>query len=102
MYRLVLHNKLHTYTSCFRIYRKSALRELEIRNRGFLGMAEILAALDRRGLTIRECPAVLESRILGQSKMRTLRSILGHLRLLARLVVDRLGRAALAPLTRRG
>jgi hypothetical protein len=43
------------------------------------------------GRTIVEFPALLEVRLLGRSKMKTLRTILGHLRLLARLSVARLG-----------
>ncbi len=89
-YRLLLRNKLHTFTSCCRVYRKSALNGLQIRAGGFLGMAEMVAALDRNGAVIRECPAVLESRILGTSKMRTLRTIFAHIGLLARLTGKRL------------
>jgi hypothetical protein len=37
-----------------------------------------------------ECPAVLEARLLGYSKMKTVRTILGHLRLLIRLGFARL------------
>ena len=90
MYRLLLRNKLHTFTSCFRIYRKSALRDVHLRSPGFLGMAEMIAQLDRQGAIIGEHPAVLESRILGVSKMRTLRVIFAHLGLLSRLVTGRL------------
>ncbi len=88
-YRVLLHNKLHTYTSCFRVYRRSAVVGLPLMSEGFLGMAEMIVALDHRGARIREFPAVLESRILGQSKMRTLRAIVEHLGLLRRLVTRR-------------
>lgn len=98
IYRLVLHHQLATYTSCFRIYRKQAVAGLLIREGGFLGVAEMLGRLDLQGGNIAECPAVLEVRLLGRSKMKVLRTIAGHLRLLARLGVDRVlnrhGRAA--------
>lgn len=93
LYRVVLHHPLATYTSCFRVYRRSAFQDLEIREGGFLGVTEMLGLLDLRGANIAECPAVLEVRLLGRSKMKTLRTIAGHLRLLVRLSLRRLKRS---------
>jgi len=90
MYRLVLHHRLATYTSCFRVYRRQAMSGLQVREAGFLGVAEMLGRLDLRGGNIVECPAVLEARLLGHSKMKTLRTIFGHLRLLIHLGFTRL------------
>lgn len=92
LYRRVLRQKLYTYTSCFRVYRRKAVAGLPLREEGFLGVAEILARLDLQGSAIVEHPAALEVRLLGQSKMRVLRSVAGHLGLLARLAVLRLFR----------
>ena len=89
LYRLVLRNKLHTYTSCFRLYRRSAVHNLEITEGGFLGITELIGKLDQRGSVIIECPAVLEGRVLGESKMNVFPAALGHLCLLARLMTDR-------------
>ncbi|MBJ6923090.1 glycosyltransferase family protein, partial [Vibrio cholerae] len=44
-YRLVLRSNLSTYTSCFRVYRKTAVANIEIENGGFLGVAEMLGKL---------------------------------------------------------
>jgi polysaccharide deacetylase family protein (PEP-CTERM system associated) len=90
LYRLVLRQRLATYTSCFRVYRRSAMLDLELREGGFLGVAEMLGVLDLDGRRIVECPANLEVRLLGQSKMRVLKTGAGHLRLLARLIARRL------------
>jgi polysaccharide deacetylase family protein (PEP-CTERM system associated) len=89
MYRLVLRHKLHTYTSCFRVYRRSAFAGLPLRHSGFLGIAEMLGRLDLGGGRIVECPATLEVRMLGRSKMKIARTIVGHLGLLARLASTR-------------
>jgi dolichol-phosphate mannosyltransferase len=89
LYRLVLRQKLYTYTSCFRVYRRRAVLELPIQETGFQGIAEIVARLDLQGAKIVEYPAVLDVRKFGQSKMKVLRTILGHLHLLSRLVVLR-------------
>jgi polysaccharide deacetylase family protein (PEP-CTERM system associated) len=90
LYRRVLRQKLHTYTSCFRVYRRRAVADLPVRENGFLGVAEILARLDLQGSTVVEHPATLEVRLLGTSKMKVLRTVAGHLRLLLRLAALRL------------
>ena len=86
LYRRVLPQKLYTYTSCFRLYRKSKVLPLEIKRSGFLGVAEILGKLILSGSRVAEMPAALEVRMLGRSKMKTLRTIFGHLRLMTRLL----------------
>lgn len=93
LYRLVLHNKLSHYTSCFCVYRKSGVYDLALRNERYVGITEILALLDLQGAKIVEYPAVLEVRLLGQSKMKILKTIGGHLQLLAFLVGERLSAA---------
>ena len=97
MYAVVLHHRLATYTSCFRVYRRSAVRRLSVRDGGFLGVAELLGRLDLDGGRIVECPAVLEVRLLGRSKMKTVRTIFGHLGLLMRLSVARMTRTERMP-----
>jgi len=89
LYRCSFTQKLHTYTSCFRVYRRSQVKDLVLRESGFLGVAEMLILLDRDGKRIVEHPAVLEVRLLGHSKMKLLRTIGGHLRLLGRMAVTR-------------
>lgn len=85
MYRRALGSTLHTYTSCFRGYRRSAFIDLTLRHRGFLGVAETLARMIISGAAVTEIPATLESRLIGRSKMRVLPVIVGHLRLLSDL-----------------
>lgn len=89
LYRLVLRNKLYTYTSCFRVYRRSAILNLDLKQNGFLGIAELIVKLDLHGSVIVECPASLEGRGLGTSKMKIIRVIAGHLCLLSQLLVLR-------------
>jgi hypothetical protein len=92
LYRRVLNSQLSTYTSCFRVYRRSSVTGLELRESGFLGIAEMLGRLDLRGGRIVEFPAILEVRLFGASKMKTARTILGHLTLLTRLLKIRIFR----------
>ncbi len=86
LYRGVLKHRFYTYTSCFRVYRRSAVVDLPVREGGFLGVVEMLALLDLSGGTLVECPAVLEVRLLGRAHMKVFRTILGHLRLLGRVL----------------
>ena len=95
LYRRVLHQKLHTYTSCFRVYRRETALRVRLDGGDFLGIAEFLGRLDLAGMVIAEFPTTLEVRLLGRSKMKILRTIGGHLRLLVRLAYLRLsGRGA--------
>ncbi|HZH33958.1 MAG TPA: DUF3473 domain-containing protein, partial [Pyrinomonadaceae bacterium] len=89
LYRRTLRTKLYTYTSCFRVYRRSAFAEINLRENGFLGVAEMLGKVDLRGERIVEHPAVLEVRLFGFSKMKTARTILGHFKLLSHLARTR-------------
>ena len=85
LYRRVLRSKLNTYTSCFRIYRRSSFTGMELLESGFLGVAEMLGRLDLSGGKIVEFPAVLEVRLFGISKMKTAKTVVGHLKLLSHL-----------------
>jgi polysaccharide deacetylase family protein (PEP-CTERM system associated) len=98
LYSAVLDTRIFTYTSCCRVYRRSRMLPLDVVHGGFLGTAEMLIKLQLAGGRIVEVPATLESRLLGESKMRVARTIRGHLGLLAGLVRRRLvsGSAALA------
>jgi polysaccharide deacetylase family protein (PEP-CTERM system associated) len=94
LYRQVLRQKLHTYTACFRVYRRSALANILLEEPGFLGMPEMIGKMDLAGHQVREIPATLEARLLGRSKMKLLPGILGHLALMARLLRLRLSSPA--------
>ena len=92
LYRRVLGVPLATFTSCFRVYRRSAFADLQLREGGFLGVAEMVGLLAMRRARIVEYPALLEVRMLGRSKMKIVRTIFGHFRLLARFGLLRLRR----------
>jgi hypothetical protein len=90
MYRILLGQKLSTWTSCFRVYRKQQIVDLPLVENGFLGTAELAAQLSLHGRKIVEHPATLEVRLFGFSKMKTVRTILAHLRLLSKVVARKL------------
>lgn len=93
IYRLLLKAQLSTWTSCFRIYQKRQIIDLPLQENGFLGTAELAAQLSLHGREIVEHPATLEVRLFGFSKMKTIRTIMSHLRLLAKVVVEKQSRS---------
>jgi hypothetical protein len=85
LYRVVTAHNLHTFTACVRVYRRSAAVNIPLRYTGFLGVAELLGKMALNNRKIVEHPATLEVRIFGQSKMKVVRTIMGHLKLLSEL-----------------
>lgn len=90
LHRRAVGGNLFTYSSCFRVYRHSSLADLNLTNPGFPGIAEILHAVTIRGGRIVEFPTTLEVRANGDSKVRILKAVAGHLKLLSRLLRLRL------------
>ncbi len=85
IYRCILNHKLSTYTSCFRVYRKNTVLRYTPEYGDFRGIVELLARMDIAGEKIKEFPTTLQSRIFGFSKMKTLKTIRDHIRLLFRI-----------------
>jgi polysaccharide deacetylase family protein (PEP-CTERM system associated) len=97
LYRLVFRHQLYTYTSCFRVYRRNAVVEVQVRRGGFVGVAEMLGHLELAGARIAEHPATLDARLIGYSKMKVIRTAVGHLLLMARLAKLRFAGARIVP-----
>ena len=89
-YRRLLGHELRTWTSCFRVYRREAVVDLSLEHRGFLGTAELLVRVLRRGGRVREHPCVLGVRRFGASKMKIVRTIGGHIGLLWQIARGRI------------
>jgi hypothetical protein len=93
IYRRLLRQRLHTYTSCFRVYRRSAILKLTLKHEGFLAIAELIGRLDLQDSVVVECPATLTTRVYGASKMKTAQVLLGHVQLLCELSKAKLWQA---------
>ncbi len=90
LYRLVLPQKLYTYTSMFRAYRREVMETVQVTYPGFLGLVEILAESMLRGYKVVEYPTELSNRVFGQSKLRVARVIRSHLQYIAKLIIRQL------------
>jgi glycosyltransferase involved in cell wall biosynthesis len=87
LYRWRLGRPLHTFTCAVRAYRLPQALSLLPAPDDYTAAAYLMAAAVRKGLRIAEVPAVLVARSRGTSKMRLLRTIRAHLRLLRDLSV---------------
>jgi len=87
LYRRRLGHRLHTYTCAVRAYRLPQARELLPLPDDFTAAAYLVAGALRSGLRVAEIPAVLRVRTEGSSKMRVMRTIRSHLKLLRDLSV---------------
>lgn len=88
LYGLIAPVRLYTYTSVFRAYRKNVVSSVSFEEDGFVSASEILIRAAEAGYRIVEIPMTLHSRKIGHSKMKILRTIRGHIR----LIVTTLGR----------
>jgi dolichol-phosphate mannosyltransferase len=97
LYRAVTPLKLYTYTSIFRVYRGSVVRDLAFKSDGFVSAVEILLEANRLGYRITEMPMTLSRRSAGTSKMRIGKTIAAHLGLMNKCLFDRNGGYPLPP-----
>jgi hypothetical protein len=93
IYQVIFANKLQTYTSCFRVYRRSAVLNNLNRFDDFRGIVELLARVDTCGGKIGEFPSSLQNRIFGYSKMKIAKTIFAHILLLGRILAMKKGRS---------
>lgn len=90
IYQIVLPQKLYTYTSFLRAYRREVLETVPAQYPRFLGVTEILVEAILSGYKVVEYPTELSVRVYGQSKMRVASTMLNHLEYIVKLVVRRL------------
>jgi dolichol-phosphate mannosyltransferase len=88
MYRFLLRKRIYTFTALARVYRRSICEQIASPAFDFTCLAEMMLKAIKQDLKIAEVPAVLSVRRFGESKMKTMLVIKGHLRLLRRLIVD--------------
>lgn len=85
-YRVLFGSSLTAYTPMFRLYRVSALRAIGFESDGFEVSAETLVRMLKAGFKAVDAPVPLARRLSGASKLRELRELKAHLRLIARLL----------------
>lgn len=94
LYRVLVRHDIHTWTALFRAYRSHVVRHVPFASTGFLAGTELLVNAIDAGYRAVEFPTVLHARRHGVSKARILRTIGAHLRLMGRVIVQRVTGAA--------
>jgi len=90
IYRLLVDRQLHTYTALFRAFRRRVIEEVVLESDGYLAVTELLVKARLMGFRIAEHPAVLRTRVAGESKLQTARVALAHLGFQRRVLLHRL------------
>ena len=90
LYGMIAPVRLYTYTSVFRAYRSEVAHSIPFVEDGFVSASEILIRAAEAGYRIVEIPMTLHSRKIGHSKMKIVRTIRGHLRLIGRTLARRI------------
>jgi dolichol-phosphate mannosyltransferase len=95
IYRLLVDQRIHTYTCLFRAYRRSVIEQTPFQADGFLAGTELMVKAMLAGFQVVEFPATLHVRAAGTSKAKLVRTILAHLRFQLRILGHRLGMISL-------
>ena len=90
IYGKVLPYKIYCYTSIFRIYRKKVFKEIKIMSPRSLSVTEILVKAVMKGFRIGEVPLGLSKRSHGNSKAENGKIVLGHVKLVTKILFTRL------------
>lgn len=85
MYRWLFWTKIHSFSCILRVYRRRVVHDVPIDSAGFLSCTEILMRALFAGYRIREFPVTLTARQHGDSKIPIIRTVLDHLRFMAKL-----------------
>lgn len=96
-YQWLLPENVTAVSSIFRLYKADAVKDLQLSGKGFDINAEILFKMIQDKRKITEVPAVMTTRLYGKSKLKTLREIRNHLKLLYRIIRWKLSRIKILP-----
>jgi dolichol-phosphate mannosyltransferase len=86
IYRILINKNIFTYTSIFKLYRTSVIKEMSIETSGFVSVSELFIKSILNGARVIEFPCVLQIRKYGDSKIRILNSINNHIKFMLSLV----------------
>ena len=82
IYTMILGNTVHSFTPMHRAYRRSVIRRTPFQSNGFSAVAEIMVKSLAQGFRVKEVPMPVAQRQFGESKIKIMDSILGHLSLM--------------------
>ena len=85
IYKVLVDKNIHTYTSIFKLYRTSKIKNINFNTFGFVSVSELFIKCILNGANVIEYPCTLSIRKYGDSKIRIANSIKNHLQFMAYL-----------------
>ena len=85
IYKLLINKDVYTYTSIFKMYRTSKIKNINLNTPGFVSVSELFIKCILNGSKVVEYPCTLSIRKYGDSKIRILNSIKNHMQFMSRL-----------------
>lgn len=79
IYRVLINKNIYTYTSIFKIYKTTIIKDILIETHGFVSVCELFVKSILKGARVIEFPCVLKIRKFGDSKIQILNSIKNHI-----------------------
>lgn len=86
LYRLLLGKRITSISPIFRLYKKTALKDLNLVSNNFNINAEILSKLIINGKVVTEIPVPLYKRRFGYSKINVKKEIANNIKLIGKIV----------------
>ncbi len=85
-YKLLVDKNIYTYTSIFKMYRTSKIRNIILETKGFVAVTELFVKCILNGANVKEFPCILKIRKFGDSKIHILNSTKNHLLFMNKLI----------------
>ena len=89
IYRLLLNSKIYTYTSIFKLYRTSVIKNISLESYGFVAVTELFVKSILNGASVTELPCILKIRKFGDSKINILNSTINHIKFMIKLLINK-------------
>lgn len=90
IYKRLLKQDIYTFTSIFKMYKTSLIKNITLESEGFASVAELFVKSIIRGGKVVEFPCELSIRQYGYSKIKIIDSSIQHLKLMLKILVLKL------------
>ena len=86
LYKLLVDKNISSFTSIFKMYRTSKIKNILIETKGFVAVTELFIKAILNGANVIELPCVLRIRKYGDSKINIIKSTKNHLIFMSKLI----------------
>ena len=89
LYKFLVDKNISSYTSIFKMYRTSKIKNILIETKGFVAVTELFIKAILDGANVIELPCVLKIRKYGDSKINIIKSTKNHLIFMSKLMLNK-------------